>query len=44
MSRVNEASFQCNMNRVSADVNWIKVYVIQSKNEIMMNVGVSVNN
>ena len=29
-------------NRVSADVDWMKLYIIQSKNGIMMNVGVSV--
>ena len=30
------------MNLLSVNVNWIQLYVIESKNEIMMNVGVSV--
>ena len=35
---------QFSMNRVSVNVDWMKVYVTQSKNRIMMNVGVSVKN
>ena len=33
--------FCLNMTDVSVMVHWTKVYVVQSKNEIMMNVGVS---
>lgn len=44
MSRVNETRFQFNMNCVIANVDRIKVHVIKSKNEIIMNGGVSVKN
>ena len=33
-----------NMNRASVNVGWMKMYVIQSKNGIMMNVEVNVKN
>ena len=33
-----------NMNCVSGNVDWMKVLVIRSKNEILMNVSVSVMN
>ena len=36
--------FQFQMNRVSVNVASLKVYVIQSNNEIMMDVGESVRN
>ena len=36
--------FWVNMIHVSVNAYWMKVYAIQSKNEIMINVGVSVKN
>ena len=33
-----------NKNRGSVNLDWINVYVIQSKNGVMRNVGVNVNN
>ena len=34
--------FKFSMNRVSLNVDWMKVHVIKSKNGIIMNVSVSV--
>ena len=42
MSGINETRFS--MNYESGNVDRIKVYVIQNKNEITLNVGVSVKN
>ena len=36
--------FLFSMNRVSTNVDKIKVYVIQSKHGIIMNIGVTVKN
>ena len=36
--------FQFNMNSVSANVDWMKLQVIQSKNGIIINIGVSIKN
>ena len=33
-------NFSINMNHVSTNIDWIKLYVIQSKNGIIMNLGV----
>ena len=33
MSRVNEISFWLNINPVSVNVDWMKAYVIKSKND-----------
>ena len=42
MSGINETRFS--MNYESGNVDRIKVYVMQNKNEITLNVGVSVKN
>ena len=47
ISKINETRFLVQhklMNCVSVNVDWIKKYVIQSKNGIMIYVGVSVKN
>ena len=45
MPGVNEAMFLCQYELCECNfLNWMKVYVIQRKNGIMMNVGVSVKN
>ena len=44
MLGVNETRFLVNMNSVSVNEDWKKVYAIQSKNGILMGVGVSVKN
>ena len=36
--------FSFNMNRESLNVNWMKVWVTQRKNGIMMDAGVGVKN
>ena len=36
--------FQFNMNSVSANVDWMKLQVIQSKNGIIINIGASIKN
>ena len=41
---VNETRFLVNMNSVSVNEDWKKVDAIQSKNGILMGVGVSVKN
>ena len=42
LSGANETKFLAQHECVSVNVDWMKVYVIQSKHEIIMNVGVSV--
>ena len=39
MSGVNESRFLLGMNQVSVNVNWMKVYVIQRKNGIVIKLG-----
>ena len=41
MPGVNEEDFKSNYNRANANVAWMKVYVIQSKNGIIMKVVVN---
>ena len=43
MPGINETKFKVE-NHVSTNVDWMKMYVIQIKNEMMMNVVVSVKN
>ena len=43
-SEVNEARSLVQMYRASINKDWVKVYVTQIKNRIMINVGGSVKN
>ena len=39
-----QEDFLFNMNDLSVNVGWLKVYVIQSKNRVVGNIGVNVKN
>ena len=44
LGETNETKYLVQHDQVSLNMDWIKVRVIQSKDGIMMNVGVSVKN